>query len=128
MKTLAEYLDLAAQTTPHLAGQVLGAAGDARMRDLASKTRCRAKRCHYVEIDRCVTMLLRWWPTAASAACAEIPRLGKVAATFVVSRRARSHRRERVSKQAARESFPTRKETPTESYAQLPDKFSRQKW
>src|ERR1700682_5499748 len=88
MKSLAEYLDLAAQTHGHLcAGQVLGvrlAMLGLRELGIDDAVRDRKRLVTYVEIDRCVTDAV-----ALVANCRLGKRSlkfydwGKVAATFV---------------------------------------------
>src|SRR6202163_2095472 len=113
MKTLSEYLDLAAQTHGHLcAGQVLGVR-------LAMLGLCelgiddpiaeRKRIVTYVEIDRCVTDAV-----ALVAHCRLGKRAlkfrdwGKVAATFVDLTTGREIRvaAKESSKQAAKDLFP----------------------
>jgi formylmethanofuran dehydrogenase subunit E len=138
MKTLAEYLDLAAQTHGHLcAGQVLGVR-------LAMLGLCelgiddpiaeRKRIVTYVEIDRCVTDAV-----ALVANCRLGKRAlkfrdwGKVAATFVDLKTVRAVRiaAKESSKQAAREMFPEleKEAGQQKAYARLADEilFDR-KW
>jgi formylmethanofuran dehydrogenase subunit E len=113
MKSLAEYLDLAAQTHGHLcAGQVLGvrlAMLGLRELGIEDPIAERKRLVTYVEIDRCVTDAV-----ALVANCRLGKRAlkfrdwGKVAATFVdlqTGRAVRVAARE-SSKQAARAMFP----------------------
>jgi formylmethanofuran dehydrogenase subunit E len=113
MKSLTEYLDLAAQTHGHLcAGQVLGvrlAMLGLRELGIEDPIAERKRLITYVEIDRCVTDAV-----ALVANCRLGKRAlkfrdwGKVAATFVdlqTGRAVRIAARE-SSKQAARAMFP----------------------
>jgi formylmethanofuran dehydrogenase subunit E len=113
MKTLAEYLDLAAQTHGHLcAGQVLGVRlAMLGLRELGIEDPVveRKRLVTYVEIDRCVTDAV-----ALVANCRLGKRAlkfrdwGKVAATFVDLKTGRAVRiaAKESSKQAARDKFP----------------------
>ncbi len=130
MKTLAEYLDLAAIAHGHLcAGQVLGV----RLAMLGLKElgiddpiADRKRIVTYVEIDRCVTDAV-----ALVANCRLGKRAlkfrdwGKVAATFCDLQTGRAVRiaAKESSKQAAKELFPAlpRDEGQQKAYAQLPD-------
>ena len=132
MKTLAEYLDLAAQTHGHIcAGQVLGVRlAMLGMRELGIEDPIteRKRLVTYVEIDRCVTDAV-----ALVANCRLGKRAlkfrdwGKVAATFVDLQTGRAVRiaAKESSKQAAREMFPElEKETGQQkAYAQLSDEI-----
>jgi formylmethanofuran dehydrogenase subunit E len=130
MKSLAEYLELAAHTHGHLcAGQVLGvrlAMLGLRELGISDPVAERKRLVTYVEIDRCVTDAV-----ALVANCRLGKRAlkfrdwGKVAATFVdlqTGRAVRIAARE-SSKQAACDMFPELdKETGQQrAYAQLPD-------
>lgn len=130
MKSLAEYLELAAVTHGHLcAGQVLGV----RLAMLGLKELAiddpiaeRKRIVTYVEIDRCVTDAV-----ALVANCRLGKRAlkfrdwGKVAATFCDLQTGRAVRiaAKESSKQAARELFPAlpKEEGQRKAYAQLPD-------
>jgi formylmethanofuran dehydrogenase subunit E len=130
MKTLAEYLDLAAVTHGHIcAGQVLGV----RLAMLGLKELGiddpiaeRKRIVTYVEIDRCVTDAV-----ALVANCRLGKRAlkfrdwGKVAATFCDLQTGRAVRiaAKESSKQAAKELFPelAREEGQQKAYGQLPD-------
>src|SRR3981081_244734 len=113
MRSLAEYLDLAAQAHGHLcAGQVLGVRlALLGLRDLGIDDPIaeRKRLVTYVEIDRCVTDAV-----AVVANCRLGKRAlkfrdwGKVAATFVDLKAGRPTRiaAKESSKQAARELFP----------------------
>jgi formylmethanofuran dehydrogenase subunit E len=113
MKSLAEYLDLAAQTHGHLcAGQVLGvrlAMLGLRELGIDDPIAERKRIVTYVEIDRCVTDAV-----ALVANCRLGKRAlkfrdwGKVAATFVDLKTGRAVRiaARESSKQAARDKFP----------------------
>jgi len=113
MKSLAEYLDLAAQTHGHLcAGQVLGvrlAMLGLRELGIEDPIAERKRLVTYVEIDRCVTDAV-----ALVANCRLGKRAlkfrdwGKVAATFVDLQTGRAIRvaARESSKQAARAMFP----------------------
>jgi formylmethanofuran dehydrogenase subunit E len=130
MKSLAEYLELAAQTHGHLcAGQVLGvrlAMLGLRELGIDDPVAERKRLVTYVEIDRCVTDAV-----ALVANCRLGKRAlkfrdwGKVAATFVDLKTGRAVRiaARESSKQAARDMFPElEKETGQQkAYAQLPD-------
>jgi len=130
MKSLAEYLELAAQTHGHLcAGQVLGvrlAMLGLRELGIDDPIAERKRLVTYVEIDRCVTDAV-----ALVANCRLGKRAlkfrdwGKVAATFVDLKTGRAVRvaARESSKQAARDMFPElEKETGQQkAYAQLPD-------
>jgi formylmethanofuran dehydrogenase subunit E len=130
MKSLAEYLDLAAQTHGHLcAGQVLGvrlAMLGLRELGIEDPIAERKRLITCVEIDRCVTDAV-----ALVANCRLGKRAlkfhdwGKVAATFVDLKTGRAVRiaARESSKQAARDMFPElEKETGQQkAYAQLPD-------
>lgn len=130
MKSLAEYLELAAQTHGHLcAGQVLGvrlAMLGLRELGISDPIAERKRLVTYVEIDRCVTDAV-----ALVANCRLGKRAlkfrdwGKVAATFVdlqTGRAVRIAARE-SSKQAARDMFPElgKESGQQRAYAQLPD-------
>jgi formylmethanofuran dehydrogenase subunit E len=113
VKTLSEYLDLAAQTHGHLcAGQVLGvrlAMLGLRELGIEDPIAERKRIVTYVEIDRCVTDAV-----ALVANCRLGKRAlkfrdwGKVAATFVDLKTGRAVRiaAKESSKQAARDKFP----------------------
>ncbi len=113
MKTLSEYLDLAAQAHGHLcAGQVLGvrlAMLGLRELGIDDPAAERKRLVTYVEIDRCVTDAV-----ALVAHCRLGKRAlkfrdwGKVAATFVDLKTGRAVRiaARESSKQTAREMFP----------------------
>src|SRR6202035_4276593 len=113
MKTLAEYLELAAETHGHLcAGQVLGvrlAMLGLRELGIEDPVAERKRLLTYVEIDRCVTDAV-----ALVANCRLGKRAlkfrdwGKVAATFLDLRTGRAIRvaAKESSKQAAKELFP----------------------
>jgi formylmethanofuran dehydrogenase subunit E len=130
MKTLSEYLELAAQAHGHLcAGQVLGvrlAMLGLRELSIEDPVAERKRLVTYVEIDRCVTDAV-----ALVANCRLGKRAlkfrdwGKVAATFVDLKTGRAVRisAKESSKQAAREMFPElEKEAGQQTaYAQLPD-------
>ncbi len=130
MKTLAEYLELAAQTHGHLcAGQVLGvrlAMLGLRELGIDDPVAERKRLVTYVEIDRCVTDAV-----ALVANCRLGKRAlkfrdwGKVAATFVDLKTGRAVRiaAKESSKQAAREMFPEleKEAGQQKAYAQLPD-------
>ena len=138
MKTLAEYLELAAVAHGHIcAGQVLGV----RLAMLGIKelgvpdpTEEPKRIVTYVEIDRCVTDAV-----ALVANCRLGKRAlkfrdwGKVAATFCDLKTGRAVRiaAKESSKQAAKEMFPElpREEGQQKAYSQLPDDvlFSK-KW
>jgi len=130
MKTLAEYLELAAQTHGHLcAGQVLGVRlAMLGLQELGVEDPVveRKRLVTYVEIDRCVTDAV-----ALVANCRLGKRAlkfrdwGKVAATFVDLKTGRAVRiaAKESSKQAAREMFPEleKEAGQQKAYAQLPD-------
>jgi formylmethanofuran dehydrogenase subunit E len=130
MKTLAQYLDLAAQAHGHLcAGQVLGVRlAMLGLRELGIEDPvAEAKRLvTYVEIDRCVTDAV-----AVVANCRLGKRAlkfrdwGKVAATFVDLKTGRAVRiaAKESSKQAARELYPglEKEAGQQKAYAQLSD-------
>src|SRR6266852_2404563 len=130
MKSLAEYLDLAAQAHGHLcAGQVLGvrlAMLGLRELGIDDPVAERKRLVTYVEIDRCVTDAV-----ALVANCRLGKRAlkfrdwGKVAATFVDLKTGRAVRiaAKESSKQAAREMFPEleKEAGQQKAYAQLPD-------
>src|SRR6266436_8198960 len=113
MKTLAEYLELAAKNHGHIcAGQVLGvrlAMLGLRELGIQDPVGERKRLVTYVEIDRCVTDAV-----ALVANCRLGKRAlkfrdwGKVAATFVDLQSGRAIRvvAKESSKQAAREMFP----------------------
>jgi formylmethanofuran dehydrogenase subunit E len=130
MKTLAEYLELAAQTHGHIcAGQVLGVRlamlGLTKL-GIDDPVAERKRIVTYVEIDRCVTDAV-----ALVANCRLGKRAlkfrdwGKVAATFVDLKTGRAVRiaAKESSKQAAREMFPEMEKEAGQqrAYAQLPD-------
>ena len=132
MKTLSEYLDLAAVAHGHLcAGQVLGvrlAMLGLRELGVEDPVAERKRIVTYVEIDRCVTDAV-----ALVANCRLGKRAlkfrdwGKVAATFVdlqTGRAVRVAARE-SSKQAARELFPElgKDACQQKAYAQLSDEI-----
>lgn len=130
MKTLDEYLELAAQAHGHLcAGQVLGVRlAMLGMRELGIEDPIaeRKRLVTYVEIDRCVTDAV-----ALVANCRLGKRAlkfrdwGKVAATFVDLKSGRAVRiaAKESSKQAAREMFPgmDKEAGQQKAYAQLSD-------
>jgi formylmethanofuran dehydrogenase subunit E len=130
MKSLAEYLELAAQTHGHLcAGQVLGvrlAMLGVRELGIEDPVAERKRLITYVEIDRCVTDAV-----ALVANCRLGKRAlkfrdwGKVAATFVDLKTGRAVRiaAKESSKQAAREMFPelAKEAGQQKAYAQLSD-------
>jgi len=138
MKTLAEYLELAAQNHGHIcAGQVLGvrlAMLGLRELGIEDPVAERKRLVTYVEIDRCVTDAV-----ALVAHCRLGKRAlkfrdwGKVAATFVDLKTGRAVRvaAKESSKQAAREMFPEleKEAGQQKAYGQLPDEalFDR-KW
>jgi formylmethanofuran dehydrogenase subunit E len=113
MKTLSDYLDLAAQTHGHLcAGQVLGvrlAMLGLRELGIDDPVADRKRIVTFVEIDRCVTDAV-----ALVANCRLGKRAlkfrdwGKVAATFIDLKTGRAVRiaAKESSKQVARELFP----------------------
>jgi len=130
MRTLSEYLELAAVAHGHIcAGQVLGvrlAMHGLRELGIADPIADRKRLVTYVEIDRCVTDAV-----ALVANCRLGKRAlkfrdwGKVAATFCdlqTGRAVRIAARE-SSKQTAKELFPElpREEGQQKAYAQLPD-------
>jgi formylmethanofuran dehydrogenase subunit E len=132
MKSLAEYLELAATAHGHIcAGQVLGV----RLAMLGLKELGindpigeRKRLVTYVEIDRCVTDAV-----ALVANCRLGKRAlkfrdwGKVAATFCDLQTGRAVRiaAKESSKQAAKDLFPElpREEGQQKAYAQLPDEI-----
>ena len=130
MKTLPEYLDLAAVAHGHIcAGQVLGvrlAMCGLRELGIDDPVADRKRLVTYVEIDRCVTDAV-----ALVAHCRLGKRAlkfrdwGKVAATFCDLHTARAVRiaARESSKQAARDMFPDlpKEEGQQKAYAQLPD-------
>ena len=130
MKTLPEYLDLAAVAHGHIcAGQVLGvrlAMCGLRELGIDDPVAERKRLVTYVEIDRCVTDAV-----ALVAHCRLGKRAlkfrdwGKVAATFCDLHTARAVRiaARESSKQAARDMFPDlpKEEGQQKAYAQLPD-------
>jgi formylmethanofuran dehydrogenase subunit E len=130
MKTLAEYLDLAAIAHGHLcAGQVLGvrlAMFGLKELGIDDPIADRKRIVTYVEIDRCVTDAV-----ALVANCRLGKRAlkfrdwGKVAATFCDLQTGRAVRiaAKESSKQAAKELFHglPRDEGQQKAYAQLPD-------
>jgi formylmethanofuran dehydrogenase subunit E len=132
MKSLAEYLDLAAQAHGHLcAGQVLGVRlAMLGMRELGIDDPLaeRKRLVTYVEIDRCVTDAV-----ALVANCRLGKRAlkfrdwGKVAATFVDLKTGRAVRiaAKESSKQAARQMFPEleKEAGQQKAYAQLSDEI-----
>ncbi len=137
MKTLEEYLDLAAQAHGHLcAGQVLGvrlAMLGLRELGVGDPIAERKRIVTYVEIDRCVTDAV-----ALVAGCRLGKRAlkfldwGKVAATFVDLKTGRAVRiaAKESSKQRAREMFPEMEKEMGQqrAYRVLPDEelFERQ--
>ena len=136
MKTLHEYLELAAVAHGHLcAGQVLGVRlAMLGIRELGFDPIAERKRIvTYVEIDRCVTDAV-----ALVANCRLGKRAlkfrdwGKVAATFCDLQTGRAIRvaAKESSKQAARDLFPDlpREEAQQKAYAQLSDEvlFSKE--
>jgi len=130
MKTLAEYLDLAAIAHGHIcAGQVLGvrlAMLGLKELGIEDPIAERKRLVTYVEIDRCVTDAV-----ALVANCRLGKRAlkfrdwGKVAATFCDLQTGRAVRiaAKESSKQAAKEMFPElpREEGQQKAYAQLSD-------
>ena len=130
MRTLPEYLDLAAVAHGHIcAGQVLGvrlAMLGLKELGIADPIVERKRLVTYVEIDRCVTDAV-----ALVANCRLGKRAlkfrdwGKVAATFCDLQTGRAVRiaAKESSKQAAKELFPElpREEGQQKAYAQLPD-------
>jgi len=130
MRTLTEYLDLAATTHGHIcAGQVLGvrlAMLGLQELGIDDPIAERKRIVTYVEIDRCVTDAV-----ALVANCRLGKRAlkfrdwGKVAATFCDLQTGRAVRiaAKESSKQAAKEMFPElpREEGQQKAYAQLPD-------
>jgi len=132
MKSLAEYLDLAAVAHGHLCpGQVLGvrlAMLGLRELHIDDPVAERKRLVTYVEIDRCVTDAV-----ALVANCRLGKRAlkfrdwGKVAATFVDLKTGRAVRiaAKESSKQAAREMFPEmdKEAGQQKAYAQLPDEI-----
>ena len=130
MKTLAEYLELAAVAHGHLcAGQVLGVRlAMLGIQELGVPDPIEEPKriVTYVEIDRCVTDAV-----ALVANCRLGKRAlkfrdwGKVAATFCDLKTGRAVRiaAKESSKQAAKEMFPElpREEGQQKAYAQLPD-------
>jgi len=129
MKTLNEYLELAAVAHGHIcAGQVLGVRlAMLGIRELGLDPIAERKRIvTYVEIDRCVTDAV-----ALVANCRLGKRAlkfrdwGKVAATFCDLQTGRAIRvaAKESSKQAAKDLFPDlpREEAQQKAYAQLPD-------
>src|SRR5712664_112512 len=132
MKSLAEYLDLAAVAHGHLcAGQVLGvrlAMLGVRELGIDDPIAERKRLVTYVEIDRCVTDAV-----ALVANCRLGKRAlkfrdwGKVAATFVDLKTGRAVRiaAKESSKQAAREMFPNSKRKPA---SKKPTRSSRTKF
>ncbi len=129
MKSLAEYLDLAAVAHGHIcAGQVLGVRlAMLGIRELGLDPIAERKRIvTYVEIDRCVTDAV-----ALVANCRLGKRAlkfrdwGKVAATFCDLQTGRAIRvaAKESSKQAAKDLFPElpREEAQQKAYAQLSD-------
>jgi formylmethanofuran dehydrogenase subunit E len=132
VKTLPEYLELAAKSHGHLcAGQVLGvrlAMLGLRELGIDDPIAERKRIVTYVEIDRCVTDAV-----ALVANCRLGKRAlkfrdwGKVAATFVDLQTGRAVRiaAKESSKQAARELFPEMEKEPGQqkAYAQLSDEI-----
>jgi len=130
MRTLAEYLELAAVAHGHLcAGQVLGVRlAMLGIQELGVPDPLKEPKriVTYVEIDRCVTDAV-----ALVANCRLGKRAlkfrdwGKVAATFCDLKTGRAVRiaAKESSKQAAKEMFPElpREEGQQKAYAQLPD-------
>jgi len=130
MRTLTEYLDLAATTHGHIcAGQVLGvrlAMLGLQELGIDDPIAERKRIVTYVEIDRCVTDAV-----ALVANCRLGKRAlkfrdwGKVAATFCDLQTGRAVRiaAKESSKQAAKEMFTElpREEGQQKAYAQLPD-------
>ena len=137
MKTLAEYLELAAVVHGHIcAGQVLGvrlAMLGLRELGVNDPVAERKRIVTYVEIDRCVTDAV-----ALVADCRLGKRAlkfrdwGKVAATFCDMQTGRAVRiaAKESSKLAAKDMFPDlpREEGQQKAYAQLPDEvlFSKE--
>jgi len=137
MKTLAQYLDLAAVAHGHIcAGQVLGvrlAMMGLRELGIEDPIADRKRIVTYVEIDRCVTDAV-----ALVANCRLGKRAlkfrdwGKVAATFCDMQTGRAVRiaAKESAKQSAKEMFPElpKEEGQQKAYAQLPDEvlFSKE--
>jgi len=132
MKTLPEYLELAARTHGHIcAGQVLGvrlAMLGLRELGIDDPVAERKRLVTYVEIDRCVT------DAVALAANGRLGKRalkfrdwGKVAATFVDLKTGRAVRiaAKESSKMAAREMFPEmdKEAGQQKAYAQLADEI-----
>jgi formylmethanofuran dehydrogenase subunit E len=137
MKSLAEYLDLAAQTHGHLcAGQVLGvrlAMLGLRELGIEDPIAERKRLVTYVEIDRCVTDAVSLVANCRLGKRAlKFRDWGKVAATFVDLQTGRAVRiaAKESSKQAARDMFPEleKEAGQQKAYAQLGDDilFSKQ--
>jgi formylmethanofuran dehydrogenase subunit E len=130
MKTLAEYLDLAAVAHGHIcAGQVLGvrlAMLGLKELGIEDPIAERKRIVTYVEIDRCVTDAVGLVANCRLGKRAlKFRDWGKVAATFcdLESGRAVRIAAKESSKQAARELFPEmpKEEGQQKAYAQLPD-------
>jgi formylmethanofuran dehydrogenase subunit E len=130
MKTLSEYLDLAAVAHGHIcAGQVLGV----RLAMLGLKELGiddpiaeRKRIVTFVEIDRCMTDAVALVANCRLGKRAlKLRDWGKVAATFCDLQTGRAIRiaAKESSKQAAREMFPElpKEEGQQKAYAQLPD-------
>ena len=130
MKTLAEYLELAAVAHGHIcAGQVLGV----RLAMLGLKELGiddpiaeRKRLVTYVEIDRCVTDAVALVANCRLGKRAlKLRDWGKVAATFCDLQTGRAVRiaAKESSKQAAKEMFPElpKEQGQRKAYAQLPD-------
>jgi formylmethanofuran dehydrogenase subunit E len=132
MKTLAEYLELAAKTHGHLcAGQVLGvrlAMLGLRELGIEDPIADRKRIVTYVEIDRCVTDAVALVSNCRLGKRAlKFRDWGKVAATFVDLKTGRAVRiaAKESSKQAAREMFPelAKEAGQQKAYAQLADEI-----
>src|SRR5437660_7884733 len=130
MKTLAEYLELAAAAHGQLCGgQVLGvrlAMLGLREIGIDDPVAERERRVTYVEIDRCLTDAVALVANCRLGKRAlKVRDWGKVAATFVDLKTGRAVRlaAKESSKQAAREMFPQMEKAPGQqkAYAQLSD-------
>jgi formylmethanofuran dehydrogenase subunit E len=130
MKTLTEYLELAAVAHGHLcAGQVLGvrlAMLGLRELDIDDPIADRKRIVTYVEIDRCVTDAVALVANSRLGKRAlKFRDWGKVAATFCDLQTGKAVRiaAKESSKQTAREMFPDMPKDAGQqkAYAQLPD-------
>jgi formylmethanofuran dehydrogenase subunit E len=130
MKSLSEYLELAAEAHGHLcAGQVLGvrlAMLGLRELGIEDPEAERKRLVTYVEIDRCVTDAVGLVANCRLGKRAlKFRDWGKVAATFVDLKTGRAVRvaAKESSKQAAREMFPEmdKEAGQQKAYAQLAD-------